>query len=204
MATKERQDSSKLQNYLKGVKENQLKICYEKLKGKLFDFSFKKFGNYITQIFLERLPEFREEFCKLSIRNFSQMVSNEYACRVLQKLILLKDTKFINHVIDLVKHDYRPFMRNLSSVIMLNKLIINLKEKSKVEFLEKLIIQRPEIVLEEPYAIRLLVSLFTKFDDQSIRKMFTALRPYMYHLITHKFGMYVIQKKIKKVSRRVT
>jgi hypothetical protein len=197
-ACKDRASSSQLQNFLKNSPDRRIAPLFEKLKADLFDMCFEKFGNYITQIFLERVPEFQDRFCDLAINNFDKMASNEYACRVLQKFILLKNQKMISHIISLVKADYRPFVRNLSFVIMLNKLILNLEDISRLSFLEDLIINQPEIVMEEPLAIRMLVSLFTRVDDNSLENLFGAIQPYLHHLMNHKFGIYLVQKIVEK------
>jgi hypothetical protein len=51
------------------------------------DLCYDKFANYIIQVLIEKVSKFREEFSQMFIKTLDQMLSNQYASRVLQKIV---------------------------------------------------------------------------------------------------------------------
>lgn len=190
--------SNKLQNYLNFSEKEKVVKIYEKMKKFVYDLCFNKYANYIVQLFIEKIDEIKQEFTTMFIKNFDEMISNQYASRVLQKMIILQNDEFINYAIGKLESNYKFFLKDLSSMIFTTKLITEAKRPSKFGFFEKIIKANPSIIIKEPNLIRILVSVFTVCDIDMLSKLFEEFIPYLWNIINHKFGMYIIQKVVER------
>lgn len=198
MCEEGKESSNKLQNYLNFTDPQNCRKIYQKMKHQVYDLCFNKYANYIVQLFIEKISELDEVFTTMFIDNFDEMVSNQYASRVLQKMVILKNSKFIDFAIDRLKTDYKFFLKDLSSMIFTTKLVTECNRPDSFGFFEKIIMRNPSIILKEPNLIRILVSVFTVCDKDMLSRLFEHLIPYVWNIINHKFGMYIVQKVIER------
>ena len=198
----EKESSSKLQSFLKIADLGDLEKIAGRMKGRIYSLCFDKYGNYVAQIFLERLPKFRQNFRSIYMKNLKEMMENQYSSRVLQKLISLNDSKFLRFSVGMFSKNFKLFLRDLSSVIFATKLINQASsEDSDFEFLVKVLEAKPKIILDEPHMMRLLVSAFSKFENQLLRRIFKPLKKYIWNMLNDKFGNYILQKVVEKDLR---
>lgn len=198
MCEEGKDSSNELQNYLNFSDKETVKKIYEKMKDYVYDLCFNKFSNYIVQLFIEKIDELEPKFSDLFIKNFEEMVKNQYASRVLQKMIILENEKFLNFSIKKLKDDHTFFLKNLSSIIFTTKLITESQRPEKFEFFEEIVRKNPAIILKEPNLIRILVSVFTVCETKMLGRIFEEISPYLWNMINHKFGMYIIQKVVER------
>lgn len=200
--SKKSHTSSFFQKYLKITPEENIEEIQEKLEPECYALSFNKFSNYIVQILIERSETFREKFLEICIKNFENMITNEYASRVLQKFILVGEEKIEQMAVKFLTFNPDFFLSNVSSVILLKKLIITTKNEEILgaikTFFKNVIIMNPLLVQTERHMIRILMNLFSVMDNNEISMIFFYLKDFIGYLAHHKFGMYVLQKVIEK------
>jgi pumilio RNA-binding family len=198
ISLEEKEKSTKFQNYLKLVDLGTLEKIAKKMRDCIYELSFDKFGNYIAQILVERLPSIRKYVMPICKERFEEMMSNEFSSRVLQKLICLGEEEFIKFSIVRFSKNFSLFIKDLSSVIFATKLINQSKNEEDYLFLVKILEKDPKIVLNEPHMMRLLVSIFSQFSDDMLKRMFKPLKKYIWNLLNDKFGNYILQKVIER------
>lgn len=190
------------QKYLKITSYENIDILIMKLRPEIYNLCFNKFGNYIVQILIERSLEFRYEFLQTITENFETMVIDEYPARVLQKYMMLGEKKVERMAIEFLTYNPDFFLNNVSSVILLNKLILITKNEVILDtikkFFKNVIIMNPFIIQTHRHFIRILMNLFTVMDRNEISVIFFYLKDFIEYFAHHQFGMYVLQKVIEK------
>lgn len=192
--------SSKFQVYLKYAEEEDLMVVFEKMKTCLYELSFDQYGNYIVQIMIERsevISDFLiENYC---LQFFDEMLENQFSSRVLQKTLSSKNEKVKELSMKKLKRNFYFFIKELSSVIFVTKLINEIDDENEFYFIENILKEtNGGIIVKFPNVLRILVSIFSKFSDNILKRMFKILKKFIWNLLNDKFGNYILQKIIEK------
>lgn len=130
------------------------------------------------------------------------MITNEYASRVLQKFIILGEESIERMAVNFLSYNPDYFLNNVSSVILLNKLIVTTKNYEILDtikdFFKNFIILNPLLIQTQRHMIRIIMNLFSVMDTNEISVIFFYIKDFIGYLAHHKFGMYVLQKVIEK------
>ena len=196
--TNDKEFSSQVQNYLSIAPASVIEAMLLKVEFSALDMCFGKYSNYLIQTLLETSMEFEARFAVICTKNFDSMISDQYASRVLQKLILLKNEALIKHAAELLKKDYTYFIKDLSSIIFTTKLITESKAPDRFKFFVEILEKNPSAVVNKKGLMRVLVAIFTALDSESLNKIFEVLKPFLWSIVNHKFGCYILQKVMER------
>ena len=127
------------------------------------------------------------------------MLKNQYASRVLQKIVQYRDNEFTKKTIAKFDANHQIFLRDLSSVIFITKLVAYSIEPEKdfvgfIRFLKA----HGETATEDTNLIRVMVPLFDIIELSTLAEIFQNFRPKIWQLINNKFGIYLVQKLIER------
>lgn len=97
-----------------------------------------------------------------------------------------------------MNENFEDFLKSLSSVIFVTKLITESNDESKFKFIEKIIEKDQTLIQDENNFVRILVSYFSILSDESIKNVFKHLKKHIWNLLNDKFGNYILQKVIER------
>lgn len=193
-----KESSGKIQKYLKYCTNEGIENLISSISESAYELSFNKFSNYIIQAILEKSLKFEKAFLPTCLKNFDEMISDQYASRVLQKYLILKNQEMIKFSLEKLKKNFQFFTKDLSSVIFATKLISNCEQISELSFFLDLIKQDPTHFFKETNFIRILVSYFAVGEIPILSEIFEFLKKDVWSIINHKFGMYLVQKVLER------
>ena len=121
--TTSKMDSSEIQFYISIISEDQVQKIYDLIKPFVMDMCFDKYSNYVIQSIVGKVRAIREEISSLFIDSLEKMLPNEYASRVLQKMIMYRDCELTKYVLKKFRDDYKYFMKTLSGMLFVIKLV---------------------------------------------------------------------------------
>lgn len=149
---------------------------------------------------IERSKNFTDYFVEnYCLKNFDKMMDNQFSSRVLQKILSTRNTKFINFCLKNFRRNFFSFVDNLSSVIFATKLINECSDEKEFYFIEKILKDsNGSVVVKNPNILRILVTIFSNFSDDILKRMFKVLKKYIWNLLNDKFGNYILQRVIEK------
>lgn len=94
ICSKSKAESHRIQMYINSVDIGRVRALYNLIKPHLMKLSYDQYANYIIQALIEKLPEPRQEFSQEFLNTRDEMLRNQYASRVLQKMVQYRDNEF--------------------------------------------------------------------------------------------------------------
>ena len=94
ICSKSKAESHRIQMYINAVEVDRVRALYALIKPHLMKLSYDQYANYIIQALIEKLPESRQEFSQEFLSKRDEMLRNQYASRVLQKMVQYRDNEF--------------------------------------------------------------------------------------------------------------
>lgn len=187
-------DNSKaVQGFIQSFNEERAKILLKKLEPSISLLAYHKDACYIIQAGIDRFPKFGKLLMKLVKTQLLGMMQDEYASRVLQKMATKKVEGFLEFCEDCFEIQLENFISKLTAVLFTIRFLEKGSPRSR-EILAKRIISDPKIILDMPFAKRVLVGVIHLMPRSLVKKVYGSLEPLFLQLVDETFGNYLLQK----------
>ncbi|CAK78999.1 unnamed protein product (macronuclear) [Paramecium tetraurelia] len=189
----------KLQNVLDNNDQNQKQIIFCQIEKDCVKASKDMFGNYTVQkIFDVADYEQKYKLYSLLICHFLELSKNQYACRVVSKMIqFVKDSHEL--IESLIKTLY-PLINQLLNDVNGNYVLLQcfeILDKSTLFFIIPLIEESIATLSKSTYGCRLIQKVLELYPLEITQRILDLLISFSYQLCNQEFGNYIIQFLLK-------
>lgn len=186
-----REDSIRVQEYLKSLDPVNLDLVAYFLSLHLEDLITDKFGNYVVQLLVNIHSETLKAVIELGISKFKEIAVNEYGSRLFQVVCALSD-EFNQKALKLFEFNFDELITNIAGSILLSRLIATASSELNYRFaIRKL--EKNKSYLQKGYYNRMLATLVGACSDAMVSEVVGLIKNNIWVLMNDKFGNYVLQ-----------
>ena len=189
--------SKRVQAFLESVDFQTLRSIIEILYEELPQLMVDQFGCYIPGCVIRLDPGFAhfcEAFC---LANLGKLCIDKCAVKVMQALAGVSVSFSLEYLAHFKKH-YFSLVFNKESMIILNKVILQISDQSLLKFLvEDVEYNFSQKEFERPQLLRLLSSLIERCNGQLLERLVGVMLPHIWWLVDDKFGNYAVLTLLK-------
>ncbi len=191
------QNSKRVQAFLESANNQTLRSIIKLLHKDLPLLMIDQFGCYIPGCVIRLDPGFAQ-FCEAyCLDNIGKLCIDKCAVKVMQALAGVSVT-FSLHYLAHFKKNYFSLVFNKESMIILNKVILQISDPNLLRFLVEDVEYNFSLEeFERPQLLRLLSSLIERCSGVLLERLVGAMLPHVWWLVDDKFGNYAILTLLK-------
>lgn len=187
------EDSKKIEAFLKVADQPTIDQCEEEFFKFLSKMITDPFGCYIASVLVERSTRYRKGCEDHCLAQIDSLVNDKNAVKVMQSLAAFS-SRFCRFFLAYFKKNYDALINSMESVLLLNKVILNLeKEEDLIFLLDDIEANFKESDFGHPELLRILSSLMERLTGSNLSRLVRVLKPHICWLIDDKIGNYVVQ-----------
>ena len=189
--------SKRVQAYLESADSKTLRSIIRLLHKDLPQLMVDQFGCYIPGCVIRLDPGFAQ-FCEAyCLANLGKLCVDKCAVKVMQALAGVSVSFSMQYLAHFRKH-YFSLVTNKESMIILNKVILQISNQALLRFLVEDVEYNFSLVeFERPQLLRLLSSLIESCTGALLERLVGAMLPHVWWLADDKFGNYAILTLLK-------
>ena len=187
------ENSKKVEAFLKVADQLTIDQCEEEFLKFVSKMITDPFGCYIASVLVERSTRYRKGCEDHCLDQIETLASDKNAVKVMQNLAAFSG-RFCQCFLAFFKKNYDELINSMESVLLLNKVILNLeKEEDLIFLLDDIETNFKESGFGHPELLRILSSLMERLTGSNLSRLVRVLKPHIWWLIDDKIGNYVVQ-----------
>lgn len=193
LAMSSQENSKNIEAFLKVADQSTIDRCEDEFLKIVSTMITDPFGCYIASVLVERSASYRKGCEDHCLDQIDSLVTDKNAVKVMQNLAEFSG-RFCQFFLAYFKRNYDALINSMESVLLLNKVILNLeKEEDLIFLLNDIETNFKESDFGHPELLRILSSLMERLTGSNLTKLVRVLKPHIWWLIDDKIGNYVVQ-----------
>jgi hypothetical protein len=190
LSKRSREDSLKVQSYLKNLTAEELDSYAKIFELHLDTLMVNKFGNYVVQFLLTVHKPTCEAVERLSLLKFTSMVNDEYGSRTMQKACQ-NNPQYVSKALESFMANFDQLISNIAGSIFLSKLVLSSTSKADHQLPLGPLKQKKDH-LQNSYYTRILSTIAGVCEDEVLDQIIELVSDNIWNLMNDKFGNYLI------------
>ncbi len=199
LATESRQSSVALQEFVRQSDGPALGRFVSLVGEHLPDLLTDKYGSYLVQALVLKQPAVRSRVEAACQRDFSSLVHNEFASRVMQRLLEVS-ADFRSFAMQAFKSDLKSFIQSVSACYLISVGILNSQSESERDVVSEFLSKRSISWTANKHFKKILVCYLSVCSGEKLNYMHRKLlkkRSVLWYL-TEKFACLILLKFVER------